>query len=65
MAMSSQMQRMIFAAIGVGIVIGLVVGGLGSYLGLPAGVRGGITGALIVVALRYLRKKMLVPGSET
>ena len=63
MALTST-QRFIFAAIGVGIVIGLVVGGLGSYLGLSAGVRGGVTGALIVVALRYLRKNMGAPGRE-
>ena len=57
MALTST-QRLVFAAIGVGVVVGLVVGGLGALLGLPAGVRGGLTGGFTVVALQFLRKKM-------
>ena len=52
-------QRLIFAAIGVGVVIGLLVGLVGAYLNLSAGIRGGITRALTVVALQVLRKQMM------
>lgn len=63
MALTST-QRLIFAAIGVGVVVGLVVGGLGALLGLPAGVRGGLTGGFTVVALQFLRKKMRPSASS-